>query len=103
MIRRHLPKLGLALVALALVPASAGAMPGVHYDPDWRDLPAWTATIAPYGGVKAVPRTVCPFGISDLAAYTRDGRRRDRYVTGARNRYLVNGYYRGLRVYIFCG
>lgn len=103
MTRRHLPKLVLALVTLALVPATAGAMPGVHYDPDWRDLPAWTATVAPYGGLKAVPRTVCPFGISDLAAYTRDRRRLDRYITGLGGRYLTNGYRKTLRVYIFCG
>lgn len=95
--------LAVIVSAFALAPASAWAMPGVHYDPDWRALPAWTATIAPYGGLKAVPRTVCPFGISDLAAYTRDLRRLDRYVTGLGGRFLTNGYRKTLRVYIFCG
>lgn len=96
----------LAVVLLTVASAagaSAAKADGVHADPAWRDAPAWTAVVPPYGGVRAIPATVCPFGISDVAAYTRDGRRRDRYVTGARNRYLVNSYYRGLRVYIFCG
>jgi len=93
----------LGLLLALVVPATAGATGGIHYDPSWRDLPAWTATVAPYGGVKAIPNTVCPFGISDQAAYTRDGRRLDRYIHGLGDRFLVNFYRRTLRVYVFCG
>ena len=93
----------LALGALGGV-ERAGAAP--HYGKTWRAAPAWTATVPPYGGVRAIPASVCPFGISDLAATS--GRReypapRVDTLAFAGPRLIVNGSPRALRAFVWCG
>ena len=99
--------LALCTVLLAVaVPAHAA-----YRDPAWKEPPAWTATIAP-GKDKLVPRNVCPFGISDYAAY-RGRVRHDDMIGVYGSRDIFNLYKSGvsahiaaihrLRVYVFCG
>lgn len=89
-----------SLVAVLALAGTAQAKP--YADPAWRDAPAWTSTVPAYGGVRAIPSGVCPFGISDLAAY-RGSRRLDRFAAFTGTGYIVNAYYRTIRVYVWCG
>lgn len=99
----------LAVALLAVVPKAQSAD---WRDWSWREAPAYTFTVEPYGGVRIIPASVCPFGISDLAA-TRGARefaapRVDTlaFVTlegRKRSHLIVNGYHRTLRGWVWCG
>ena len=99
MIRRNVGWVALAAVWLAvLLVAPAHAAP--WRDPKWRAAPAWTRTAPP--GWRGIPVSVCPFGISDYAAY-REHTNRDEWMgVDAPGRALVNIGPLRVRFYVWC-
>lgn len=73
-----------------------------YSDPAWRAAPAYSVAVPSMGGFRAIPSGVCPFGISDYAAY-RGKRRLDHWLTLDGPRIIVNGYRTAVRAYVWCG
>src|SRR4051794_28246893 len=73
--------MGLMSIAQVAAISVAVALPPLH-NPVPATAPAWARVLRP-GQTFVVPRTVCPYGLSDLHAYNRQGRgyvqKRDEY------------------------
>jgi hypothetical protein len=86
-------------LVLAVLTDAAGAKP--YSDPAWNAAPAYGVVIDA-AGLRAIPSGVCPFGISDLAAY-RGRDRRDWAVAFTGTGKIVNVSSRAVRAYVWCG